>query len=415
MEEFRAGTLDLQEGTTLRSFLATKLNCKPKRISKKYEGKNYDGKQLFWKSEEDFSPEELHQRRTKLETLKAKFEECLHAIEIVKASRDQTFPASASPFGEAKANSLFDLEQHRAAVLGASVSASGRSMGSLLREGSASQAIARSNLPLPTTTSDLMEMEMLLARQQRQLQAMESLAGVSQSNNQFFRSNALASTQQQQPQISSRLESYLSSRQDAALLEAAAAARQDAALLEAAAGLGSFPRPTSPSVFGNLNSNQPSSPQLTSSSYNQARLAMAVRGNSFTGSTTGSYHGNRGVINSNLYSTEQQQTSPVFPTPLPPPTTTTTFRPSLNAMLANRRLGGRQTSGNRQAQSVLEENMLRFQQPVRDLGTLRDQAARRFSSSVIMGEQKAASDDGKRSLGNDNEIGMQQPKRQRFF
>jgi len=31
MEEFSAGTLDLQEGTTLRSFLAQKLNCKPKR------------------------------------------------------------------------------------------------------------------------------------------------------------------------------------------------------------------------------------------------------------------------------------------------------------------------------------------------------------------------------------------------
>ena len=34
-EEFRAGTLDIPNGTTLRYFLAKKLGCKPKRITKK--------------------------------------------------------------------------------------------------------------------------------------------------------------------------------------------------------------------------------------------------------------------------------------------------------------------------------------------------------------------------------------------
>ena len=34
-EEFRAGTLDIPNGTTLRYFLAKQLGCKPKRITKK--------------------------------------------------------------------------------------------------------------------------------------------------------------------------------------------------------------------------------------------------------------------------------------------------------------------------------------------------------------------------------------------
>jgi hypothetical protein len=38
IHEFRSGILpNLEEGTSLRLFLAEKLDCKPKRISKKYE------------------------------------------------------------------------------------------------------------------------------------------------------------------------------------------------------------------------------------------------------------------------------------------------------------------------------------------------------------------------------------------
>jgi hypothetical protein len=39
MKEFKAGHLKLEEGKSLRKFLAEKLGCSPKRISKKYEGK----------------------------------------------------------------------------------------------------------------------------------------------------------------------------------------------------------------------------------------------------------------------------------------------------------------------------------------------------------------------------------------
>lgn len=38
IEEFQAGFLPIREGTSLRSFLSKMLNCKPKRISKKFEG-----------------------------------------------------------------------------------------------------------------------------------------------------------------------------------------------------------------------------------------------------------------------------------------------------------------------------------------------------------------------------------------
>ena len=43
MEAFKVGHLPLQDGTTLRSFLSKMMRCKPKRISKKFEGIRYNG------------------------------------------------------------------------------------------------------------------------------------------------------------------------------------------------------------------------------------------------------------------------------------------------------------------------------------------------------------------------------------
>ena len=384
MEEFRAGTLDLQEGTTLRSFLAQKLNCKPKRISKKYEGKNYDGKQLFWKTEEDISPAELRMRRAKLQRLETRFKECLKAMEIAKASR-QSFPTGATG-----AHTLGEGHDHSVAMSSAAEAketdlldraigspASAYSMGSLFLQGSAHMPVS---LPLPpaaaagTGFSDLYrgssaDTSLLLARQ-RQLQAMESLA----------RANAGF------PQQPSRLGSFFASAPDAALLEAAAAARQDAALFEAAAGFGGLQRPASPSAFGTasggrFNFNQPPSPQANpflgqTSAWEQARFAAAMRNNS------GAYSGAAA-------------------------TTASSFRPSINSMLASRL--GRQTSGNRQAQAAYEESMLRLQQPVRDLGSLRDQARR------LPNDQGKEPEESKRSLdGNAADGEQQQNKRQRF-
>lgn len=111
MEAFRDGILDVQDGTTLRSFLATKLNCKPKRISKKYEGKNYDGKQLYWKTEDDISPQEIRTRLAHLDRLEAKFKECLQAIELVKASR-----GDGSSVAPSKADDQVSLADDHAVV-----------------------------------------------------------------------------------------------------------------------------------------------------------------------------------------------------------------------------------------------------------------------------------------------------------
>ena len=44
VHEFKAGTLPLAEGTTLRTFLSKLLNCDPMRISKKFVGGNCIGK-----------------------------------------------------------------------------------------------------------------------------------------------------------------------------------------------------------------------------------------------------------------------------------------------------------------------------------------------------------------------------------
>jgi hypothetical protein len=45
--EFKAGTLPLMDGTTLRTFLSKVLNCDPMRISKKFVGDNCIGKVAF--------------------------------------------------------------------------------------------------------------------------------------------------------------------------------------------------------------------------------------------------------------------------------------------------------------------------------------------------------------------------------
>jgi hypothetical protein len=44
IEEFRAGTLPIANGITLRTFLSKLLNCDPMRISKKFVGNNSIGK-----------------------------------------------------------------------------------------------------------------------------------------------------------------------------------------------------------------------------------------------------------------------------------------------------------------------------------------------------------------------------------
>jgi hypothetical protein len=60
MEAFKAGHLPLQEGTTLRSFLSKMMKCKPKRISKKFEGEESE---LFLKPMAVGSPADSNQNQ----------------------------------------------------------------------------------------------------------------------------------------------------------------------------------------------------------------------------------------------------------------------------------------------------------------------------------------------------------------
>ncbi|CAB9523905.1 expressed unknown protein [Seminavis robusta] len=71
--EFRAGTLDIPSGTTLRGFLAKKLECAPKRVSKKFENSGYNGKQLYCPSAIYISNFESEFRRRNLEFLRQRF------------------------------------------------------------------------------------------------------------------------------------------------------------------------------------------------------------------------------------------------------------------------------------------------------------------------------------------------------
>ncbi len=46
IDQFTAGNVDITEGTTLRAYLAEKLNCDPMRITKKFNGPDCLGKRV---------------------------------------------------------------------------------------------------------------------------------------------------------------------------------------------------------------------------------------------------------------------------------------------------------------------------------------------------------------------------------
>jgi len=71
IEDFSTGILDLKQGTTLRNFLSSALNCDPMRITKKYTGDYSIGKRVFLGANlASFSPEFLQSRRMELQRLK---------------------------------------------------------------------------------------------------------------------------------------------------------------------------------------------------------------------------------------------------------------------------------------------------------------------------------------------------------
>lgn len=75
IDEFKTGMMPLAEGTSLRTFLSKMLNCHPMRISKKFVGSNYNGKQVYTRrtGADRLSNEQVKARRAKLCELERKF------------------------------------------------------------------------------------------------------------------------------------------------------------------------------------------------------------------------------------------------------------------------------------------------------------------------------------------------------
>lgn len=73
-EGFKRGTLDIPDGTSLRFFIAAKLGCKPKRVSKKYERSGYNGKQVY-RRDTNVSAADLEAYRQRLKDSEMAFKE----------------------------------------------------------------------------------------------------------------------------------------------------------------------------------------------------------------------------------------------------------------------------------------------------------------------------------------------------
>ena len=99
IKEFEAGSLNIEENISLRRFLSQVLNCSPKRVSKKFEGSLYNGKQLYRRKTSTLTTKEVEVRRTKLRELEQNYRESLKVLEMVEASRKDSKETSQVPSG----------------------------------------------------------------------------------------------------------------------------------------------------------------------------------------------------------------------------------------------------------------------------------------------------------------------------
>jgi hypothetical protein len=114
IEEFKAGLLPLAEGTSLRTFLSKMLNCQPMRISKKFVGSNYNGKQVYVRRKNTLPNEEVRARRAKLQELERKFLAKASPMSAM-SSNDNIMNGSAA---SSRPTSHSDLEMTAAGLLG---------------------------------------------------------------------------------------------------------------------------------------------------------------------------------------------------------------------------------------------------------------------------------------------------------
>jgi hypothetical protein len=91
-EAFKEGILsDVEEGQSLRGYLSVKLRTNVKRISKKYEGTNYEGKRVYLQRNfEDEDPKETSDRETKLaqlQVLELNFERSVKLLQDAETAK----------------------------------------------------------------------------------------------------------------------------------------------------------------------------------------------------------------------------------------------------------------------------------------------------------------------------------------
>lgn len=95
--EFQAGVLEnCEEGISLRRYLSVALRCSAKRISKKYEGSDYNGKMLYQKCARTISLEEAKERREKRDKLEKRYKESLKVLKMVEDSKQNVGPSAAA-------------------------------------------------------------------------------------------------------------------------------------------------------------------------------------------------------------------------------------------------------------------------------------------------------------------------------
>lgn len=98
---FNSGLLELPEGTTLRSYLAEKLNCDPMRITKKFSGASCLGKRVFHAS----AGRQRDERMTRVAS-----QQTLEAAQRELATLEARFIDAVSRSNESKDARMIDLE-----------------------------------------------------------------------------------------------------------------------------------------------------------------------------------------------------------------------------------------------------------------------------------------------------------------
>lgn len=101
IEFFNSGLLELPEGTTLRSYLAEKLNCDPMRITKKFSGASCLGKRVFHAS----AGRQRDERMTRVAS-----QQTLEAAQRELATLEARFVDAVSRSNESKDARMIDLE-----------------------------------------------------------------------------------------------------------------------------------------------------------------------------------------------------------------------------------------------------------------------------------------------------------------